>query len=91
MCERARRPQYDVPLLPPRLAVARADPEVVLCRRVRAEEEPAERERQREEKEMRELRHRNMRTRTATAMAPDGIRDHAIHARDQARSARAAL
>jgi hypothetical protein len=46
-------PQYDVPLLPPRIAVERADPAVE--RRVRAEEEAAERERQREEKAMREL------------------------------------
>jgi hypothetical protein len=40
-----------VPLLPPRIGVARADPAVV--RRVRAEEEAAEREGK--EKEMREL------------------------------------
>jgi hypothetical protein len=40
-------PQYDVPPLPPRIGVARADPEVV--RRVRAEEDAAEREREREQ------------------------------------------
>ena len=45
-CVNSACPQFDVPL-------QRADPAVV--RRVRTEEEAAERERQREEKEMREL------------------------------------
>jgi hypothetical protein len=46
-CPNPESPQYDLPLLPPRIAVERADPAVV--RQVRAEEEAVEREQERVE------------------------------------------
>jgi hypothetical protein len=52
-CANAACPQYNVPLLAPRLAVERADPAVV--RHVLAEEQAAERERVRQHEEARRL------------------------------------
>jgi hypothetical protein len=60
-----------VPLQAPRIGVARDDPAVV--RRVRAEEEAAERDRQREEKEMRELHSGVANRRALAGVGPAGV------------------